>query len=162
MSRFEISLLAGISCTHTEIANISKRSHICKRQNSFQCIFMYMCVCILLFNECISDWDLLGVGRSQAASSRTCSSPASWPQGFVPLQLTDGCSPAEKQVLSQPLSLALSELLMLYSHHCSSILGKALPRKGSKDQLTLGYLAMSKHNKSKALDWSSIKKIQLF
>lgn len=141
-SRFEISLLTGISCTPRETANIRKRSHVCKKQNSFQCIFMYVCVCVcvyLLFNECVSDWDLLGVGSFQAASTRTCSSPASCLQSFVLLHLTDSSSSAEKQVLFQSLILTLSELLVLYSPHCSSILAKALPRKGSEDQLTLGY-----------------------
>lgn len=152
-----------VSCTHPERLKTSIKDPMSARCETAFSVFLCVCVSVYLpFNECVSDWDLLGVGSSQAAGTRTRSSPAPWLQGFVPLHLTDGCSSAEKQILLQPLSLTLSELLVLYSSHCSSTLAKALPRKGSKDQLTLGYSTMSKYNKSKALSWSSIKKIQLF
>jgi len=98
----------------------------------------------------------------QAATTRILISCHTTAESFVLLHLPDSWSSREKQVLFQPLILTLSELLTLPSSHRSHILTKIPPRKGSEDQLTLGYWVMKKYDKSTALGCSSAKKIQLF
>lgn len=139
-SRFETSLLPDTLHTPRE-AHKCPYGIPCLQAAKQSSVFLHVCVCVYIFiffffflcmYVCLR---LLRCGQLsfQAVTTRIRSSAATWLQrpSFLHVSLR------EKQVLFQPLIQTLSELPMLHSPCHSSILTKILPRKGSKDQLTL-------------------------